>query len=156
MSRRMLGEVSKAILPPKWLLITLVIMVGMKIVVPGANILPFPFNLLGLPFIVSGVVLNLAADRSFKNQDTTIKPFMASNALITGGVFTVSRHPMYLGFVQILTGTAMLLGSLTPFIVIFAFVILMEKIYIAIEERMLEERFGEAWLRYEARVRKWI
>lgn len=47
---------------------------------------------------------------------TTVKPFQESTALITDGVFRLSRNPMYLGFVLVLTGIATLLGSLTPWL----------------------------------------
>jgi protein-S-isoprenylcysteine O-methyltransferase Ste14 len=63
---------------------------------------------------------------------------------------------MYLGFVLILVGVAMLMGSLTPFTLILAFAILMDKSYIVIEEEMLAEKFNENWQVYAGQVRKWI
>jgi protein-S-isoprenylcysteine O-methyltransferase Ste14 len=63
---------------------------------------------------------------------------------------------MYLGFVSILIGISILLGTVSPFIVVLVFPLLMELIYIRIEERMLAEKFGVQWEQYRARVRKWI
>jgi protein-S-isoprenylcysteine O-methyltransferase Ste14 len=100
--------------------------------------------------------LNLLADRALKHSRTTVKPFEESTALITGGVFRISRNPMYLGFALILFGIALLMGSLAPHIVIVAFSVLIDVVFIKVEERMLGERFGEAWLRYKATVRRWI
>ena len=51
---------------------------------------------------------------------------------------------MYLGFVLILLGIAVLLGSLTPWLVIPIFVILIDRVFIQTEERMLAEQFGQA------------
>jgi protein-S-isoprenylcysteine O-methyltransferase Ste14 len=101
-------------------------------------------------------MLNLVADRSFKTHKTTVKPLQESTALITNGVFRLTRHPMYLGFVLILLGIAMMMGSLTPYLVVLAFAVFMDMVFIRFEETRLEETFSEAWLGYRSRVRRWI
>ncbi|MBW1910265.1 MAG: isoprenylcysteine carboxylmethyltransferase family protein [Deltaproteobacteria bacterium] len=106
--------------------------------------------------MVIGIILNLVADGVFKKLGTTVKPFEESTALITTGVFRISRHPMYVGMVLILIGIAVLMGSLTPYAVIPVFAVLMEVVFIRVEERMLEEKFSEAWLVYKEKVRRWI
>jgi protein-S-isoprenylcysteine O-methyltransferase Ste14 len=63
---------------------------------------------------------------------------------------------MYLGFVLALIGIAVLLGSLAPFVVIPVFVVLMDRIFIQVEESMLQVKFAQAWLEYKATVRRWI
>jgi len=63
---------------------------------------------------------------------------------------------MYLGFMLILAGIAVFMGSLTPYAVVVVFAVLMEVVFIRVEERMLEQKFGEAWLAYKAKVRRWI
>jgi protein-S-isoprenylcysteine O-methyltransferase Ste14 len=63
---------------------------------------------------------------------------------------------MYLGFVNILLGVAILLGSLTPFLVIPFFIALMDGIFIRVEEQMLAETFGQEWFDYIQKVRRWI
>jgi steroid 5-alpha reductase family enzyme len=105
---------------------------------------------IGCP-VIAGVALNLVADGAFHRAGTTVKPFQESSALLTDGVYRYSRHPMYLGFVLILIGVAILLGSLTPWVVIPVFAVLMEVVFIRVEERMLAEKFGPAWLAYKKR-----
>lgn len=63
---------------------------------------------------------------------------------------------MYLGFVLTLIGIAVLLGSLVAFFVIPVFAVLIDRIFIQVEERMLEAKFDQAWLDYKAQVRRWI
>ena len=63
---------------------------------------------------------------------------------------------MSLGFVLVLTGVAVILGSLMPFFVVPVFTIVMDIVFIRVEEQILEERFGQAWLAYRAKVRRWI
>ena len=150
------SSVSQKVLPPRWFLLALVLMVALHFGVPITGVLPYPWIFLGLPLIIFGITIELVADRSFKKHRTTVKPFQESTALVTEGVFGFCRHPMYSGFVLILLGIAMLLGTLSPFFVIPMFVFLMEKAYIAVEEKMMAEKFGEAWSNYAGRVRKWI
>jgi protein-S-isoprenylcysteine O-methyltransferase Ste14 len=103
-----------------------------------------------------GVALNLIADRDFKRNQTTVKPYEESRTLLTDGVYQYSRHPMYLGFVLILLGITFLLGSISPYIVVIAFTFLMEIVFIKVEEKMLNETFQEEWRQYTSKVRRWI
>ena len=63
---------------------------------------------------------------------------------------------MYLGFALILFGTAGLFGTLTPFLVVPVFMVLIEKDFIRGEEKMLEQKFGQIYLGYKQMVRRWI
>ena len=146
----------RRVLPPTYLFVAIVITVVLHFLLPGAKIIAYPWNLLGVVPLVLGIVMNLIADRAFKKVGTTVKPYEESTTLITEGVFRVSRHPMYVGFVLILLGIAILAGSLTPYIVIVIFAILMDIVFIRVEERMLEETFSEAWLEYKKHVRRWL
>ena len=85
-----------------------------------------------------------------------MRPFEESAALVQSGVFRLSRNPMYLGFEAVLLGIALLFGTASPWLVVAVFPFVIERVYIRVEERMLEDRFGEEWLRYKARVRKWL
>ena len=66
-----------------------------------------------------------------------------------GEDFRLSRNQMYLGFALLLTGTAFLMGSLTPFLVIPFFIVLIEKLFITTEGKMLTAKFGQAYLDYK-------
>ena len=101
---------TKQILPPTYVLIALVVMLVLHFIFPGIKLIALPWNLLGLIPLVIGVALNLIADSAFRKAGTTVKPFQESTTLLTDGVYRISRHPMYLGFVLILIGVAILLG----------------------------------------------
>jgi protein-S-isoprenylcysteine O-methyltransferase Ste14 len=146
----------KKVLPPTYLVSSIIAMLVLYFVFPVSRGICFPWNLLGIVPLAIGIILNLVADGAFKKTGTTVKPFVESTTLITTGVFRISRHPMYVGMVLILIGIAVLMGSLTPYAVIPVFVVLMDIIFIRVEERMLEEKFGGAWLAYKEKVRRWI
>lgn len=147
---------ARKVLPPTYLLLGIVTMAALHMLLPVRHILVLPWRLLGVLPLVLGLALNLAADRQFKQAKTTVKPFQRSSALVTNGAYRICRHPMYLGFVLILSGIAILTGTLSPFLVVPAFVVLIKVLFIREEERMTAEEFGDAWLGYTARVRRWL
>jgi protein-S-isoprenylcysteine O-methyltransferase Ste14 len=144
------------LLPPTILLITLLLMLGLHFLFPVFRIIPALWNLLGLLPVTVGIAINYLADESFKRARTTVNPFLQPNTLVTSGVFEISRNPMYLGFVLILIGVAILLGSLTPFGVIPLFVWLITVRFIHIEEKNLAANFGLEWSAYKVKVRRWL
>ena len=147
---------STKIMPPTLMLIATIAMLFINFLFPVVWIVPPRWNLIGLVFLVSGITLNFIADNSFKQAKTTVKPFQESSSLITDGVFQISRNPMYLGMMFILIGIALLLRSLSPFLIILPFVIFLDRNYIQVEEQMLAEKFGAKWESYKATTRRWI
>ena len=146
----------KKTLPPVYFLGAIIVEVLLHFLLPLRQFLVFPWRLLGLVPPVIGIVLNLLADQTFKKHETTVKPFEESKALVTGGVFRISRNPMYLGMTLMLLGVTLILGSVTPFVVVLLFPVLLDRIFIVTEERMLEDTFGDQFRQYRNRVRRWI
>jgi protein-S-isoprenylcysteine O-methyltransferase Ste14 len=75
---------------------------------------------------------------------------------MTSGVFRISRNPMYLGMTLILFGVSILVGSLTAFVSPVAFFFISEHQFIPLEEKSMENVFGESYLDYARRVRRWF
>lgn len=146
----------KKVLPPTYLLVAIILVLLLHFTFPVATFVQNPLNLIGLFPLLIGVALNIIADRDFKRYQTTVKPYEESATLLTEGVYRYSRHPMYLGFVLILLGISLLLGSISPYVVVLIFAILMEIVFIRVEEEMLNETFQEEWRQYKSKVRKWI
>jgi len=131
-------------------------LIALHFLFPGIRIIPPLWNLLGVIPLTLGVTINLVTDKAFHKAHTTVKPFEESSVLITNSAFRISRNPMYLGFVLILIGIAFLVGTLTPYVVVLAFAILMDRMYIIVEERMLAAKFGAEWEEYKQRTRRWL
>ncbi len=144
------------ILPPTYLMISIFVMVLLNILLPWTRIIPAPWNLMGATLLILGILINVIADNAFRLAGTTVKPFEKSTLLVTSGLYRFTRNPMYLGFVSVLTGLAILLGSVTPFLIIPLFIILIDRRFITAEERMLAARFGGTWQEYETRTRRWV
>ena len=131
-------------------------MVMLNFLIPVHQLIPYPWNAAGMIPLALGVTLNAAADSALKKRGTTVKPFEESKVLVTSGIFSYSRNPMYLGMVMILIGVAILLGALSPFIIVPVFAVTMDRLFIIAEEKMLGQRFGHAWKQYKSNVRRWI
>ncbi len=146
----------RRIFPPFWLLIAVVLMTVLHFVVPLRVLVPMPFSLSGIVFLLTGLSIFGWASRTIFRAKTTIIPFRESSSLVTDGPFRVSRNPIYLAMVLALLGLATLYGSFTPFIVVPAFAMIIDRVFIVAEERMLQTTFDDDYEAYCRRVRRWI
>ncbi len=144
------------LLPPTYFLLAIALMLAVHFLIPIAALIPLPWRLVGVLPIAAGIALNIVADRQFKKFNTTVKPFQKSSALITDGCFRWGRNPMYLGMILIVSGSAVLVGSASPWIVVVALAILLDRIFIVREEKLLGETFGTGFQQYKQRVRRWL
>lgn len=142
--------------PPTCLYLAIALILALHVLIPGPQLIASPWRYLGVLPVILGSAFNILADQALKRHNTTVKPFEASACLVTGGIFRFSRNPMYVGFVLLLGGIVVLLGSVTPWIVVVIFPFLMENRFIRAEEALLEAQFGNSWLEYRRQVRKWF
>ena len=92
----------------------------------------------------------------FRINKTTMIPFQDPSFLITNGIYKYTRNPMYLGMLFIQFGIAIYFGSISPFIIPFLFIPIMNSRIIQHEEVMLEKQFGESYIIFKNSVRRWI
>lgn len=111
---------------------------------------------LALAALGGGVAL--AGVLAFGRARTTVNPLAPQRAsvLVTQGICRVTRNPMYLGMLIVLAGWAVWLGNAAAWLGLPLSVALLTVLQIRPEERILAERFGEDFKRYQARVRRWI
>ena len=115
-------------------------------------------NLLAVCFGAAGTVTGMLGIVSFRRAKTTVNPMKpdASSSLVVSGVYARSRNPMYLGFFLVLVGWAVFLSNVLAFLFLPAFIIYMNRFQIEPEERALTSLFGQAFVAYKSRVRKWL
>jgi len=144
------------ILPPTYFIVYLTGEILLHFLFPLKQVVSTPYSYFGIILVVIGAILNLWADGQLKKGKTTVKPFEKPSILITDGAFCISRHPIYLGFVLILMGVAILLGSLISLAAPILMLITLETKFIPKEEQNLEEVFGREYLDYKNCVRQWL
>ena len=131
-------------------------MFGLAWVVPALTF-PIP-SAFALAVALVGVSLDGIALLHFLRSRTTINPLKPDSvsALVTGGVYRLTRNPMYLGLATLLLAWAIYLGNLAALAGLPLFILYMNRFQIAPEERALEARFGPEYRLYRARVRRWL
>jgi len=108
--------------------------------------------------VAAGLAFDLLGLLAFRASRTTINPLTPgrASALVTGGVYRVTRNPMYVGMAFLLLAWAVLLSALLPYAGIVVFVLYITRFQIQPEERVLKGLFGEQYASYAARVRRWL
>jgi len=147
---------ARMLVPPVYFLVALLLMAFFHRIAPGAYLLQAPYRYGGVVLIGLALGLMVWAAVLFRRAGTNIRPFLPSTALVVSGPYKFTRNPMYLGMAGVLLGTAVYMGSLTPFFVIPAFMALIGERFIVAEEAKLEAAFGREYLDYKARVRRWL
>jgi len=107
--------------------------------------------LIGLAFGSAGMV-------SFVRARTTMNPtkLNATSSLVTGGVYRVTRNPMYLSLLLYLLAWAAYLSNWLALLLVPVFVAYINELQIKPEERALSALFGAEYASYKARVRRWL
>jgi protein-S-isoprenylcysteine O-methyltransferase Ste14 len=139
-----------------YFLILLVLSVLFHIVVPVRVVLHAPFTFFGIILMGLGLVTAIRCRSLFLQNRTTLSPYESPAFLITTGPFRMSRNPVYLAMAAILLGTAVVMGTVVPFVFTGLFILIMDLLFIPDEEERLETIFGEEYRDYKKRVRRWI
>jgi protein-S-isoprenylcysteine O-methyltransferase Ste14 len=110
---------------------------------------------LGILIVLGAVAIAALAVREMRAAHTPLDVRKASTRIVTSGVFQKSRNPIYLGLVLLCAGIA-LVDSLWLLVLALSLAGVLQKGVIEPEEAYLERHFGEEYLRYKAKVRRWI
>jgi protein-S-isoprenylcysteine O-methyltransferase Ste14 len=108
--------------------------------------------------VAAGVAFDVLALLAFRGARTTVNPLRPERAtsLVTGGVYRVTRNPMYVGLALLLLAWAAYLSALLPLAGPVVYVLYITRFQILPEERSLEAVFGDAYAAYRTRVRRWL
>lgn len=121
-----------------------------------------PAGVAFVAMVAGGVILVLGLGmaqwhaRLFRRIGTNINTFGEPGTLTTAGLFAHTRNPMYLGMLMALAGVAMLLGALSPWLMVLLFFVVAQGWYIPVEERAMAARFGCQYTDYCRDVRRWL
>ncbi len=113
---------------------------------------------LSLIVLIVGLAISISAIALFRKAKTTINAMKPQSAtrLVYAGIYRLSRNPMYLSVLLILTSWAIWLENYFNLAVLFFFVWYITKFQIVPEEKALEELFPEEFESYKSKVRRWI
>ena len=114
------------------------------------------YHYIGLGLVILGIALLVHAHGVFKKAETNITPWEPTTTIITSGMYSYTRNPIYLAFNFVPIGLGIFFNNLW---VLFSFIpatIILYFIAIKKEECYLEEKFGKEYLEYKKNVRRWL
>jgi protein-S-isoprenylcysteine O-methyltransferase Ste14 len=105
---------------------------------------------------VCGVLYAGFAFRAMRRAHTHVDPYKPTTAIVVDGSYRFSRNPLYLALTFFYIGLAVIVDILWPILLLPLVLLAIHHGVIAREERYLEQKFGEAYLQYKAKVRRWF
>ena len=144
--------------PVAVVLVTAVLMWFSSRAAPTLGLVVPARDLVALCLVVAGAVTSILGVVSFRRAGTTVNPLTpgASSTLVRSGVYTLTRNPMYLGFLMLLLGWAIYMSNAFALLFVPVFVAYMNRFQIEPEEKALRSRFGQAFVTYTTCVRRWL
>ena len=125
-----------------------------------ADLIPQPYNLVGILMIPIGMLLLIWANYTLlhigKIGLRNREPMQRPSSLVLVGPYKFTRNPIYLGALLMLLGLVIVWSSVvTAFLTILVYIVF-RYIFIKREEIILEEEFGDEYRDFKNRVRRWI
>ena len=111
---------------------------------------------LGVLIVVGALTIGVLAAREMRAANTPLHVHKAPTRIVTSGIFQKSRNPIYLSMILLCAGIAFLADSLWLLGLVPLLAAVLQKGVIEREEAYLERNFGEDYLRYKAKVRRWL
>jgi protein-S-isoprenylcysteine O-methyltransferase Ste14 len=113
-------------------------------------------HLVGIGIVIMGLIIVIFTFRSFKKAETHIEPWKPTTKIISTGIFARSRNPIYGSFCVISIGIGLILNSYWILLSFIPSAIMVYVIAIKKEEAYLEKKFGEEYMQYKKKVRRWV
>jgi protein-S-isoprenylcysteine O-methyltransferase Ste14 len=113
-------------------------------------------RIVGGALALAGIALMLLALAAFRQAGTSPNPTVSTSALAFEGPYRFTRNPMYLGLALLSAGIAGIGNALWPFVALVPVMAIIQTQVVTREERYLETKFGETYLAYRSRVRRWL
>ncbi|HHB82110.1 MAG TPA: isoprenylcysteine carboxylmethyltransferase family protein [Devosia sp.] len=109
-------------------------------------------------FLAAGLIIMLVSAFHFFKAKTTLNPMdpKKSSTLVTNGLYAFSRNPIYLADILFLLSWGFFLSNIFSLILVLGFAPYLTRFQIKPEERALEKTFGDEYLAYKSKVRRWI
>jgi protein-S-isoprenylcysteine O-methyltransferase Ste14 len=116
---------------------------------PGVQIIAWSF-------IAAGIFLLTTSLWRFLVSKNTLIPIKPAQSLQTSGIYAITRNPMYLALICLYLGIAVFKGNVWTFVLAPIVVIIVQSYVIKKEEQYLIRAFGDLYLDYMKKVRRWI
>jgi protein-S-isoprenylcysteine O-methyltransferase Ste14 len=113
-------------------------------------------RIIGAVIIITSLFFSFPSIRQFFRTNNTLITIKPSNSLQISGIYSMSRNPMYVSLVLLYTGLSFILGNWWNLILLPLLVLIVQEYVIKREEKYLFRRYGQQYLDYKTKVRRWI
>jgi len=127
-------------------------------IIPNQSLLFESKKFIVIGLMILGGSIGVLGVIEFARRSTTVNPHKPENtkAFVQSGAYSVSRNPMYLGLLIVLLSPVFYWGNLVTLIFLPLFVWYMNEFQIKPEEEMMMQKFGDEFLEYKKKVRRWV
>jgi len=144
------------VLPPVIYIVTLLLGLIIHFIFP-VKFLPKELALwLGILLILNSILITVWSFHTLALAKTPYDVRKSTAAIVTYGPYRYSRNPIYLSATLFYLGISFLFNSLIMFLLVIPLIYVVQRGVIEREEDYLEAKFGDEYLRYKNRVRRWI
>ncbi len=109
----------------------------------------------GLLLTASGILFAIWARFNLGTNWSGVVTLKEDHELITTGAYSITRNPIYTGFIVAIAGKAIIAGDVRHFLFL-AIISLALLFKINTEEKLLSEHFGDAFTEYKRTTKKLI
>jgi protein-S-isoprenylcysteine O-methyltransferase Ste14 len=135
-----------------------ILMYGLATFLPVGQFEFFGRTYLLLFLMILALLIGSISLMQFYLAKTTIDPVHPEKVsnLVTSGPYAFSRNPMYLALLLVLLAWGLYLGNAFNVLLAAGFVSFMNHFQIQAEERILSQKFKNAYAQYCIKVRRWF
>jgi protein-S-isoprenylcysteine O-methyltransferase Ste14 len=150
-------DTAGVVVPPPLIYVAgLAVGFGLEALLPGSSVPAAVQWIAGGALVVAGGALLASFNTAFHSKGTAVEPWKPTTAIVTTGPYRLTRNPAYLGMALVYAGVAVMSSALWVLAPLPLVVVVIDRAVIAREQRYLERKFGQEYLDYKARVRRWI
>ena len=150
-------DISGVIAPPPLIFLAgLAVGFGLQALLPETSLPGALRWVVGGALLLAGLVLLFSFERAFHRKATAANPWRPTTAIATDGPYRLTRNPAYVGMGLVYIAIAVLAEALWVLLPLPLVLLVIDRGVIAREERYLKRKFGQEYLDYKARVRRWL
>lgn len=144
------------VFPPLLFISTFSVAIGLRFLFPTPVLSTPAAFCLGLVMMLIGLPVLLLAFRQMIRNKTTINPSGATTTIVGDGLYAYTRNPMYLALTLLYIGGCIMINAWWGLLMLIPLLTVVQKGIIEREEAYLTRKFGDDYLRYKGRVRRWL
>lgn len=142
--------------PPKLYGGALLIAVVLNLIIPVHPMGFWPAFFMGIFFVSGGAALMIWAIKTFIAHETNVPTDMPATTIVTKGPYSVTRNPIYIGLTLLYCGFSFMVNTGWAFLILIPLLWVIHRRVVLEEEDYLEAKFGQDYLDYKNKVKRWL